>query len=421
MKTGRDVIVAALLGAEEFGFATAPLVVSGCVMMRVCHLDTCPVGVATQNPELRKRFTGQPEFVVTFFEFLAEQVRELPRRAGLPLASTRRSATPSCSTPARRSTTGRPPGLDLTPMLRRAGAPRGRRRCTGCAAQDHGLDIALDQTLIQLCEGALLDARPVEPRAAGAQRQPHRRHDARARWSPAASAARACRTARSTSPSAARPASPSAPSCRAASRCGSYGDANDYVGKGLSGGRIVVRPTARGAVRRRGQRHRRQRHRLRRDRRARSSCAAGSASGSASATPARSPSSRASATTRCEYMTGGRAVILGPTGRNIAAGMSGGVALRARPGPAPGEQRDGRHRAAGRRVGAVAARRPRPARRGHRVAVAQRAAGRLGPLVGAVQRDHAARLQRGAGCPADGRGATGRDVGRSAVMEAARG
>ena len=76
MKTGRDVIVAALLGAEEFGFATAPLVVSGCVMMRVCHLDTCPVGVATQNPELRKRFTGQPEFVVTFFEFLAEQVRE---------------------------------------------------------------------------------------------------------------------------------------------------------------------------------------------------------------------------------------------------------------------------------------------------------------------------------------------------------
>ena len=76
MKTGRDVIVAALLGAEEFGFATAPLVVSGCVMMRVCHLDTCPVGVATQNPELRKRFTGRPEFVVTFFEYLAEQVRE---------------------------------------------------------------------------------------------------------------------------------------------------------------------------------------------------------------------------------------------------------------------------------------------------------------------------------------------------------
>ena len=76
LKTGRDVVIAALLGAEEFGFATAPLVVSGCVMMRVCHLDTCPVGIATQNPELRKRFTGKPEFVVNFFEFIAEEVRE---------------------------------------------------------------------------------------------------------------------------------------------------------------------------------------------------------------------------------------------------------------------------------------------------------------------------------------------------------
>src|SRR6185312_8784982 len=77
MKSGRDVLVAALLGAEEFGFATAPLVVSGCVMMRVCHLDTCPVGVATQNPELRARFSGKPEFVINFFEFIAQEVREL--------------------------------------------------------------------------------------------------------------------------------------------------------------------------------------------------------------------------------------------------------------------------------------------------------------------------------------------------------
>src|SRR5207244_4506339 len=83
LKTGRDVIVAALLGAEEFGFATAPLVVSGCVMMRVCHLDTCPVGVATQNPELRKKFTGKPEFVVTFFEYLAQQVRQLLAELGV--------------------------------------------------------------------------------------------------------------------------------------------------------------------------------------------------------------------------------------------------------------------------------------------------------------------------------------------------
>src|SRR5690606_6368184 len=83
LKTGRDVVVAALLGAEEFGFATAPLVVSGCVMMRVCHLDTCPVGVATQNPELRARFTGKAEFVVNFFEFIAEEVRELLAQLGL--------------------------------------------------------------------------------------------------------------------------------------------------------------------------------------------------------------------------------------------------------------------------------------------------------------------------------------------------
>jgi glutamate synthase (NADPH/NADH) large chain len=99
LKTGRDVVIAALLGGEEFGFSTAPLVVSGCIMMRVCHLDTCPVGVATQNPELRKRFTGKPEFVETFFTYLAEEVRE-------HLAA-KRSATPRCSTPRTRSPTGR--------------------------------------------------------------------------------------------------------------------------------------------------------------------------------------------------------------------------------------------------------------------------------------------------------------------------
>ncbi len=93
LKTGRDVVVAALLGAEEFGFATAPLIVAGCVMMRVCHLDTCPVGIATQNPVLRERFTGKPEFVENFFLFLAEEVRELPRRARASAASTRRSGS----------------------------------------------------------------------------------------------------------------------------------------------------------------------------------------------------------------------------------------------------------------------------------------------------------------------------------------
>ena len=132
LKTGRDVVVAALLGAEEFGFATAPLVVAGCVMMRVCHLDTCPVGIATQNPVLRERYTGKPEFVETFFLFLAEQVREYLAALGSG-PSTRPSATPSCWTSSRPSrTTGRTGStwrrclhvadVDAGPLVHRAGA-----------------------------------------------------------------------------------------------------------------------------------------------------------------------------------------------------------------------------------------------------------------------------------------------------------
>ncbi len=116
LKTGRDVVIAALLGAEEFGFATAPLVVSGCVMMRVCHLDTCPVGVATQNPELRKRFTGKPEFVVNFFEYIADEVRELwPSWAFA--RSRRRSGTPEMIDTRQAIDHWKAAGLDLTPIL----------------------------------------------------------------------------------------------------------------------------------------------------------------------------------------------------------------------------------------------------------------------------------------------------------------
>ena len=129
MKTGRDVIVAALLGAEEFGFATAPLVVSGCVMMRVCHLDTCPVGVATQNPELRKRFTGRPEFVVTFFEFLAEQVRSYLAELGFRSIDEAIGHAELLDT---RKAVGhwKAQGLDLAPMLVVPELPAGPR-CTG--------------------------------------------------------------------------------------------------------------------------------------------------------------------------------------------------------------------------------------------------------------------------------------------------
>ena len=134
MKTGRDVVIAALLGAEEFGFATAPLVVSGCVMMRVCHLDTCPVGVATQNPELRKRFSGKPEFVVNFFEFIAEEVRELHGRARLPHDGGDDRPRRGARHARRRSTTGRRTGLDLSPILADAAEPvRPDAACTGAA------------------------------------------------------------------------------------------------------------------------------------------------------------------------------------------------------------------------------------------------------------------------------------------------
>ena len=128
MKTGRDVVIAALLGAEEFGFATAPLVVSGCVMMRVCHLDTCPVGVATQNPELRQRFTGKPEFVVNFFEFIAEEVRELLAELGFRTLAEAVGHVEVLDTRAAVDH-WKARGLDLTPILARARAAPTARRC----------------------------------------------------------------------------------------------------------------------------------------------------------------------------------------------------------------------------------------------------------------------------------------------------
>src|SRR3954453_5501956 len=158
MKTGREVVIAALVGAEDFGFGTAPLVVSGCIMMRVCHLDTCPVGVATQNPELRKRFTGKPEFVVNFFEFIAEEVREYLARLGLRSLAEAIGRVDLLDT-ALAVSHWKASGLDLAPVLHDVPAYDGPRRQV--TAQDHGLDKALDNTLIQLAEGALEEGRPV--------------------------------------------------------------------------------------------------------------------------------------------------------------------------------------------------------------------------------------------------------------------
>ena len=179
LKTGRDVIIAALLGAEEFGFASAPLVVSGCVMMRVCHLDTCPVGVATQNPELRKRFTGRPEFVVNFFEFIAEEVREYLAALGCRTLDEAVGRADLLDT-ATAVTHWKAAGLDLTPVLHVPDLPDGAAR-SHRTSQDHGLDRALDNTLIQLAEGALADGDPGHPGPSGPEREPDGGDDARLR------------------------------------------------------------------------------------------------------------------------------------------------------------------------------------------------------------------------------------------------
>ena len=314
----RDVIVAALLGAEEFGFATAPLVVSGCVMMRVCHLDTCPVGVATQNPELRKRFTGQPEFVVTFFEFLAEQVRTYLAELGFrSIGEAVGHAELLLDT---RKTVGHWKARAWTsPMLVVPELPVGAplRQVKG---QDHGLN-DVGQTLIQLCEGALLDARPVTlelpVRNVNAPSAP-----CSARWSPAASVARGCRTARSTRSSGSAAGQSFGAFLPRGITMRLFGDANDYVSKGLSGGRIVVRPSREAPFA------------------AEDNVIAGNVIGYGATggeiflrgragerfcvrNSARSPWWRAWVTTRSEYMTGGRAVILG---------RPGGTSPRACPG-----------------------------------------------------------------------------------------
>ena len=322
MKTGRDVVVAALLGAEEFGFATAPLIVSGCVMMRVCHLDTCPVGVATQNPLLRQRFTGKPEFVVTFFEYIAQQVRELLSELGFRSIDEAVGRVDALDA-AEAIDVWKAGGLDLSPLFRRpdvpADAPLKRVR-----AQDHGLEHALDNTLIQLCEGALLDATPVSlelpvrnvNRTVGAMLGSL----VTRRFGPdGLPPATIDLTFRGSAGQSFGAFVPRGMTLRL------FGDANDYVGKGLSGGVIIVRPDERAPFR------------------AEDNVIAGNVIGygaTAGEFYLRGVvgerfcvrNSGASAVVEgvgdhaLEYMTGGTVAILGPTGRNLAAGMSGGRA-----------------------------------------------------------------------------------------------
>nr|ABP43596.1 glutamate synthase (NADH) large subunit [Mycolicibacterium gilvum PYR-GCK] len=324
LKTGRDVVVAALLGAEEFGFATAPLVVAGCIMMRVCHLDTCPVGVATQNPVLRKRFNGQPEFVENFFMFIAEEVRELMAELGFRTVNEMVGQVGALDT-TQAAERWKAHKLDLTPVLHEPDSAFMNQDLYCSSRQDHGLDKALDQQLITQSREAIDNGTPVRfsttianvnrtvgtmlghevTKAYGGQGLPDGTIDITFEGSAGNSFGAFL---------------PKGITLRV------YGDANDYVGKGLSGGRVVVRPSdnaPEGYV-------------------AEDNIIAGNVVlfGATSGEmflrgqvgerfAVRNSGAHAVVEGvgdhGCEYMTGGRVVILGPTGRNFAAGMSGGV------------------------------------------------------------------------------------------------
>jgi glutamate synthase (NADPH/NADH) large chain len=329
LKTGRDVIIAAMLGAEEFGFATAPLVVAGCVLMRVCHLDTCPVGVATQNPELRARFSGKAEFIVNFFEFLAEEVREYLARLGF---RTLQEAVGHAELLDARPAVAhwKASGLDLAPMLAVPALQPGAVR-HHAASQDHGLDQALDNTLIELAEGALRDGRPVTlelpvrnvNRTVGTMLG----YEVTRRWGGAGLADGAIDISFSGSAGQSFGAFlPRGITLRLA------GDANDYLGKGLSGGRIIARPDPAASFA------------------AEEQVIAGNVIGYGATSGemllrgvvgerfcVRNSGATAVAEGAgdhgCEYMTGGRVAVLGPVGRNFAAGMSGGIAYLLDPDP----------------------------------------------------------------------------------------
>jgi glutamate synthase (ferredoxin) len=322
MKTGRDVVIAALLGAEEFGFATAPLVVSGCVMMRVCHLNTCPVGIATQDPELRKQFTGKPEFVINFFRFIAQEVREHMAQLGFRTMD-EMTGRVDCLNARRAIEHWKSAGLDLSPLLHEpdlpADAPRRRTR-----AQDHRLGESLDAQLIPACRPALERKQPVAhtcairnvDRAVGTRLG----YEVTRRWGgdglPDDTIRLRCIGSAGQSFGAFIPRGITLTL---------EGDTNDYLGKGLSGGKLVVFPPHQARF-------------LPEENIITGNVALyGATSGEAYIRGVAGErfavrNSGAVAVVEglgdhgCEYMTGGRVVVLGRTGRNFAAGMSGGIA-----------------------------------------------------------------------------------------------
>ena len=322
LKTGRDVIIAALLGAEEFGFATAPLVVMGCIMMRVCHLDTCPVGVATQNPVLREKFTGKPEFVENFFRFIAIEVREYLAELGFKTLDEAIGHSEILDT-RKAISHWKASGLDLSPILHKVDIDKNAslRQTT---TQDHGLSKALDNKLIEICQPALLKGELVRAqfeirnvnRTVGTMLGSQITRKYGGQGLPTGTIEL---TFNGTAGQSFGAFIPQGLTLRL------EGDTNDYLGKGLSGGKIVIRP----------------------DRKAKFESSINVIAGNVAAYGATSGTlfvrglvgerfcvrnSGATAVVEgvgdhaCEYMTGGKVVVLGQTGRNFAAGMSGGIA-----------------------------------------------------------------------------------------------
>jgi glutamate synthase (ferredoxin) len=322
LKTGRDVAIAALLGAEEFGFASAALVASGCIMMRVCHLNTCPVGIATQDPELRKKFEGKPEHVVNFMMFIAEELREYMAQLGFrTLAEMVGHVECLDSNDAVKHWKAR--NVDLTAILTRPNVPADwPLHCV--EKQDHGLDKALDRQLVELCEEALEHKKPVELHL------------------PIRNVNRTVGTILSSEVSRRQGEHGLPPYTiqihlegSAGQSFGAWlapgvalyleGDANDYCGKGLSGGFMAVRPPSEATFKAE-------------DNILIGNVALYGATGGEAffrGVAGERFAVRNSGATAviegvgdhgCEYMTRGLVVVLGKTGRNFAAGMSGGMA-----------------------------------------------------------------------------------------------
>ena len=307
--------------------ATASLVAIGCVMLRKCHLNTCSVGIATQDPELRERFPGTPEHVVALLHL---RRRGGARAAGAARgAHARRDGRPRRpAPPARRTSTHwKARRLDLRPLLAPPRAPADApRRCVDGAAQGR-LATTSTTSLLQRARGTLR-RRAAEPARARRSRNAHRAVGAMLSGEIARRArrARAARRHASASGCTARRARASARSSPRGVTLELEGDANDYVGKGLSGGRVIVYPPAGGALRARGERDRRQHRALRRHRRASCSPARARRRALRGAQQRRLAVVEGVGDHGCEYMTGGVVVVLGATGRNFAAGMSGGIA-----------------------------------------------------------------------------------------------